>query len=421
VLGYERMTSIEAFSGPATADEPLWRAVDALVATATPQALHAHRLEAFAVERRRRLGLQLSPPQEITARTAALGERVALELLSRIREVCDGPLMVIKGPEVAALYPPRCRTYRDLDLLVPDAEAVQGALIADGFVEDGGAPLHHLAPLRLPGSHFTIEIHRELPWAHLLPPPPLAGVFAAAQPSHVNVPGVNAPSPAHHAVLLAAHGWQHQPLIVLRDLIDVAAAASLVSRDELDEVAAEWRVRKIWRTTIGCADALFNRAPRTTALKILARHLESARVPSKFEYDVSLVLSGFWGLPVPTAGRHAAKLAWSRLRPVHGQTWLSKLGRVRHWSGAQVRGPRVGDGWQELYAAAEAECAEAGLPLDREALLLRAALRDWKDRPESWPREVWEPGRDGELHQRWHAAAVDRVARLALGQSTGDS
>ena len=42
-------------------------------------------------------------------------------------------------------------------------------------------------------------------------------------PSAVRSPDVFAPSPAHHAVLLAGHAWEHDPLGRIGPLADIAA------------------------------------------------------------------------------------------------------------------------------------------------------------------------------------------------------
>ena len=42
-------------------------------------------------------------------------------------------MLVLKGPEVSALYPGRARMFVDLDLLVADAPAARKSLLAAGF------------------------------------------------------------------------------------------------------------------------------------------------------------------------------------------------------------------------------------------------------------------------------------------------
>ena len=159
-------------------------------------------------------------------------------LLERIRTATEGPLLLVKGPEVARLYPdPALRSFRDLDILVPDAPATQRQLLAAGFQETGDPRLyeqiHHLRPLFWPGLPLLVEVHSSPKWIASLDPPPAAELIRTAARSQAGPPGVLAPSPAQHALLLAAHAWAHRPLSRLRDLIDIAvvAARSRASRD----------------------------------------------------------------------------------------------------------------------------------------------------------------------------------------------
>ena len=82
----------------------------------------------------------------------------------------------MKGPEVALRYPgPALRGFRDLDLLVPDAPAVQRELLAAGF-EPVGLPekyaaIHHLRPLAYPGLPLLVEVHDRPKWPEHLRTP----------------------------------------------------------------------------------------------------------------------------------------------------------------------------------------------------------------------------------------------------------
>jgi hypothetical protein len=76
----------------------------------------------------------------------------------------DGPLLLLKGPEVAARYPdPTLRPFRNLDLLVLDAAAAQAPLFEACFtVVDGEyekPERHHRAPLLAPGLPLVLELH----------------------------------------------------------------------------------------------------------------------------------------------------------------------------------------------------------------------------------------------------------------------
>jgi len=140
------------FAGEAHArSEALWKAVDSLLADATLPGSLAHKLGPLEANRLRRLGERVSPPLLIAERDASLCISNSIRLLQYVRESCDGPLVVIKGPEVARLYPGGARRFGDIDILVNDAESVHRALISHGLVEFHDPLLtpdfHHLQTL----------------------------------------------------------------------------------------------------------------------------------------------------------------------------------------------------------------------------------------------------------------------------------
>src|SRR5207244_8015347 len=168
---------------------------------------------------------------------AAAAVVMARPLLEHIRSVCAGPLVLVKGPEVARLYPGSARTFGDLDLLAADAEAAQRALLAAGYVEvDDPEPFldhHHLRPLKAPTIGLNVELHTGPLWPVATEPPPLQTILDRSVVAGVGVEGVSAPNPVHHALILAAHAWSHDPLQTLRDLVDIAAVSAGCSEAEL--------------------------------------------------------------------------------------------------------------------------------------------------------------------------------------------
>src|SRR5581483_5977639 len=91
------------------AEGPLWRAVDGLLARADVDGVLAHRVAPLAAYRLRQLGEPVPAalqPYEQLARMATL---TAIPLLRRLRDLADGPLVLVKGAEVASLYPGRAR------------------------------------------------------------------------------------------------------------------------------------------------------------------------------------------------------------------------------------------------------------------------------------------------------------------------
>ena len=107
----------------------LWEGVDRLVASADESALRLHGVHLLASRALRAHGRPVPPQLSAELRSAAVLTLLASELLERVRAAVDGPLMLIKGLEVASLYPePSLRPFADVDLLAahPDA-GVPGA------------------------------------------------------------------------------------------------------------------------------------------------------------------------------------------------------------------------------------------------------------------------------------------------------
>ncbi len=138
--------------------------------------LEHHRLLLVAARRRRALGLEVPGRMVAAERMAAAGAMAAPVLMAKVRAALDGPMLLIKGAEVAQHYPdPALRSYGDLDLLVPDAERSQRQLLDAGFELCGEAwvyeGIHHLRPLRAPGLPLLVELHHEPKWIDRLEPP----------------------------------------------------------------------------------------------------------------------------------------------------------------------------------------------------------------------------------------------------------
>ncbi len=140
-------------------------------------------------------------------------------------------------------YPQRARTVRRRRPARARRDAVHSASsLAAGFVEEDDPEgiwvgIHHLPRLGWPGTTLAVEIHSEPKWPDGLRPPHNEELFEAAVPSEVGVADVLAPLPAHHALLLAAHAWAHQPLGRARDLVDVGALRAEADGAELERLA----------------------------------------------------------------------------------------------------------------------------------------------------------------------------------------
>ena len=264
----------------------------------------------------------------------------AVPLLGRIRSCCEGKLLLLKGPEVGVLYPGRARSFVDIDLLAPDPQAVYDALSANDFVEvdDPLLPVehHHLPPLQWPPLWLRVEIHLRPMWPDGIAPPPLEEIVEAAVPSRLGLAGISAPRPAHHALILAAHDWVHEPLYTLRDLLDIALVARLSTDEELERTARAWGIERLWHTTRGAVEALFGGGRETAALRVWGRHLRAVRERSVLDSHLQRWLNGFWGLPPELALRSTVDAFYRSALPDPGESWRAKLTRVKH----AVRHPR---------------------------------------------------------------------------------
>lgn len=337
-----------------TVDEHMWKGVDRLLDRAPNLAdLRSHRLELLAARRWRALGLPVPGELVEQERLAAVVALTAPILLERARAACDGAMILMKGPEVAARYPdPALRPFRDVDLLVEDAEATQRAFLAAGFQAVGDPALyediHHLRPLAFPGLPLLVELHSRPKWIEGLEPPASAELFALATEGEAGVDGVYALPPGHHALVLAAHSWGHEPLRRLRDLVDVAAVAQGLDRGDLRELAAAWHMERAWTTTIRAADALFLGGSPPWAVRVWARNLEKVRERTVLENHLERWLSDFWALPAPDAMSALGSTLAREIRPAPGESWGAKLSRsARAVRNALVRRSEHDLEWQE--------------------------------------------------------------------------
>jgi hypothetical protein len=323
--------------GAVAENAALWEAVDRLLTGATIEGIRAHKLGALAGRLLRQKGLLVPPALAADERGAAVAVVMARPVLETIRSVCDGPLVLFKGPEVARLYPGSARTFGDVDLLAADARAAQEALIRAGFVEVDDPEVfldhHHLRPLKAPTVGLDVELHTAPLWPGAKPPP-LEEILERSVAAGVGVDGISAPDPVHHALILAAHAWCHDPLRTLRDLVDIAAVASACSEAELARTAEAWGIPKIWRTTRAATCALLEDGPPTVPLRVWARHLRSVRERTVLDSHLMRWLHVFWELPPRAAVADLRSAARMTLLPAAGESWREKLARtgrgIRH-------------------------------------------------------------------------------------------
>ena len=318
-------------AGEPSAD--LWAAVDRLVDRAPRVSdLAFHGLHLLGARRYRETG-RLVPRDFATAvRNAAVLSLVYPVVLDQIRRAYDRTIVLMKGPEAAARYPdPALRPFRDLDLLVPDAEEAQHALLAAGFVPAGSPDpyeeLHHLQPLQWPGAPLLVEVHDRPKWPEGMVLPSRAELLASAVPGTTGVPGILALPPELHAMAIAAHSWAHLPLGRLIHLVDLGAVTAGLDRRQLDRTAASLGMLRMWRSSIGAVDALVE-GGSTWALRLWARNLRDAREPTVLESHLARWLPPWWALS-PRKALSANAFTISREVGPHDEPWSRKLRRTR--------------------------------------------------------------------------------------------
>jgi hypothetical protein len=311
----------------------LWQAVDHLVdGAASLDDLREHRLELLAARRWRELGRGLPEELVLDERRSVLRSLAVKPLLSRVRELVDGPIVVLKGPEIAALYPtPTARPFNDVDLLVPDAAGAQRALLAAGFQEVADPELyrdiHHLRPLWSPSFPLTVELHTRPKWLDDARPPSLDVLLSRAVPSAIEVEGVLAPSRADHAVLVAVHSWAHEPFRSAGELVDVAALSAGVRADEVEAAAAEHDVERLWATTARVVDAMLRERRASLLLRRWSGNVVAVRRRTVLENHLMHALSPFGTMSRTHAFGVAVRRLPSELVPQGDERWSRKLRR----------------------------------------------------------------------------------------------
>jgi hypothetical protein len=304
--------------------QQLWAAADELIAQSPGiAALRHHSLDLLAARQRRTSGLDIDPGLRDAERLAALRVVSVPYVLNMIRSSVDHPMILMKGPEVAAAYQfPECRPFGDLDILTPDVDAAYAALLRAGFttigISDAG---HHAPPLVWPGVPLRIELHGKLKYVARLREPSIDELLRLTRPSRTGVQGVEGLVPAAHSVLLAVHAWAHGPLERLGQLIDVAAVLLECDQGRADDTARRWGCERLWRTTCAAIDGLLRGGSPSTPLRTWARHLPTAREPRVAERSLARIAAPVWALPwrgVP------AGVSAELLRVVQRYEWESR-------------------------------------------------------------------------------------------------
>ncbi len=236
---------------------------------------------------------------------------MAQHLLGDQVEHHEGPIIVMKGLEVAMLYPrPVERPFRDLDVLVRDPQVRWDRLVALGYRHNPrrvGIDHHHLPALADLTGTLGVELHHHpnVPsWAKV----PDDLVFATAQPSRTGIDGVLRPRDDVHALLLTLHCWK-SGFTRLRDLFDamLLAAASQVA---VEETASALGLRRLWRVSVRLADStLFGDEARASRLE---RWMLPRSLGIKDRRRIRLVSPYFAVNPLTVTTSHAREVLVSR-------------------------------------------------------------------------------------------------------------
>jgi hypothetical protein len=322
----------------------IWDRIDRLIdRSPSLRDLQAHGLHLLAARRWRSLGRPIPADLARAELWAALRVNAAGDLMARIRAACEGPIVLIKGPSVASLYPePTLRPFIDLDLLVSDPEDAQRALLAAGFepVPARSHPdlAHHLHPLQFADRPLSVEVHRYPKWLPGLEPPSLGELLEDAEPAALGVDDVMTPAPAKHALILASHLWSHDPLARLLRLVDVAVMTAAADASELERIAKTWEMERVWRATTRVTGTLLgDRRPMPLPLRTWARNLSTAREPTVLEMHVARCVAPFWVLPPRRALAALGAAVAGLIRPQPYESWGGKVRRTV----AQLRQPSM--------------------------------------------------------------------------------
>jgi hypothetical protein len=295
--------------------------------------LKHHRLLLVAARRHRERGLIVPDLMLAVERMAAAGTLAVPPLLAKVRAAMDGPILLVKGAEVARRYPtPALRSFGDVDLIVPDASRSQRELLRAGFQLCGEASvyegIHHLQPLRAPGLPLLVELHHEPKWVGGMKPPSVDELLALAVPAPHLGEGILTLPPAPHVLLLAAHTWGHYPLTPLRDLLDIALIGAEADAPEVEGLAASWGLERVWRSTWQAADFVFGDGRRPLSTRIWARQLTQVRERTVLESHLQRWLAGLWAMPPRRACAHLRDAIVHDLRPNEGESVGAKVART---------------------------------------------------------------------------------------------
>ncbi len=202
-----------------------------------------------------------SAKYESTARSAR-----AMEQLHEIGSEAQAPMMLVKGPVIATLYPqPWMRLYNDLDFLVPEESVprVKKLLSRLGYrTSITGSRSSHMPPFYPPKAGLRVEIHTSLSRRESREFLTFAQVKNHTTPFR-EVPGISTLSPEAHFLYLCEHNaGRHLFNNGLLSLFDTHFFTAQW-QDEWEKaktLAEKWRLERHSGLTLALESILWNRS-----------------------------------------------------------------------------------------------------------------------------------------------------------------
>jgi hypothetical protein len=265
--------------------------------------LRAHGLAPLAAAHWRDTGHSLTQAVDMDRVTATALGLQAERLLREVTSFADQPVLLLKGPEVAARYPELgLRDLTDVDILVADTDAMERSFSNAGWLEYTGPgelrwydELHHAHPFVLPGSSLPIEPHRRPNWPIWGRAPGFPELHDAAVESAVAIDGLLAPKVEHHALLVLAHSWADVPFERFSQLIDFALLVEECDADELTKCARRWQLSRLLSVGLDAIDSLLlGRRSDALTVRWFAPHLRALATPTRARAQFDRYASGFF-------------------------------------------------------------------------------------------------------------------------------
>ena len=172
-----------------------------------------------------------------------------------------------------------------------------------------------------------VEVHRRPSQPFWLAPVSAESLFRSAVPSATGVPGVLAPEPAAHAVLLVAHAWADGLLGSVGQLLDAAALLAPSDHRDADSFARAWGWEAMWNTTLAVMDAVIGGKRPSLGLKLWTRHLLDVRERVVLENHISRLAAPVWSLPASEVPRAIACALRYTAAPEQDEDWTTQLRR----------------------------------------------------------------------------------------------